>query len=163
MNSPKKTVLALGSNVGNRRENLVRAVAEIGNFANVIARSHIYETEPSGYADQRDFLNAALLGETVFEPLELLGFCKKTESKLGRIPIFPNGPREIDIDIIFYEGARISSDVLEIPHPRWRERDFVLSPLFDILDSAAVSFDFCDALADVLGNAQKKYTPFSSF
>lgn len=163
MNSPKKTVLALGSNVGNRRENLVRAVAEIGNFANVIARSHIYETEPAGYADQRDFLNAALLCETVFEPLELLGFCKKTESKLGRIPIFPNGPREIDIDIIFYEGARISSDVLEIPHPRWRERDFVLSPLFDILDSAAVSFDFCDALADVLGNAQKKYTPFSSF
>lgn len=163
MNSPKKTVLALGSNVGNRRENLVRAVAEIGNFANVIARSHIYETEPAGYVDQRDFLNAALLCETVFEPLELLGFCKKTESKLGRIPIFPNGPREIDIDIIFYEGARISSDVLEIPHPRWRERDFVLSPLFDILDSAAVSFDFCDALADVLGNAQKKYTPFSSF
>ena len=163
MNSPKKTVLALGSNVGNRRENLVRAVAEIGNFANVIARSHIYETEPAGYVDQRDFLNAALLCETVFEPLELLGFCKKTESKLGRIPIFPNGPREIDIDIIFYEGARISSDVLEIPHPRWRERDFVLSPLFDILDSAAVSFDFCDALADVLENAQKKYTPFSSF
>ena len=163
MNSSKKTVLALGSNVGNRRENLVRAVAEIGNFANVIARSHIYETEPSGYADQRDFLNAALLCETVFEPLELLEFCKKTESKLGRIPTFPNGPREIDIDIIFYEGARISSDVLEIPHPRWRERDFVLSPLFDILDSTAASFDFCDALADVLGNAQKKYTPFSSF
>lgn len=163
MNKPKKIVLALGSNVGNRRENLVRAVAEIESFANVIARSHIYETEPSGYADQRDFLNAALLCETVFEPFELLEFCKKAESKLGRTPTFSNGPREIDIDIIFYEGARIASDVLEIPHPRWRERDFVLSPLFDILDSAAASFDFCDALDGVLASARKKYAPFSSF
>lgn len=163
MNKSKKIVLALGSNVGNRRENLVRAMAEIENFANVLARSMIYETEPSGYAKQRDFLNAALLCETTFEPLELLEFCKKTESKLGRTPTFRDGPREIDIDIIFYEGARMASDILEIPHPRWSSRDFVISPLLDVLGSDCASFDFCDTLSDVLENAQKKYLPFSSF
>lgn len=67
MKNAKRIVLALGSNVGNRRENLVRALAEIENFARILSRSKIYETAPVGFADQRDFLNAAVLCETQFE------------------------------------------------------------------------------------------------
>ena len=161
MKNAKRIVLALGSNVGNRRENLVRALAEIESFARILSRSKIYETAPVGFADQRDFLNAAVLCETQFEPLDLLEFCKSAEARLGRTKTFPNGPREIDIDIIFYEGRAYSDAVLQIPHPRWSARDFVLAPLADIFDSFET--DFCCDVAGVLGSAPKKYQPFAEF
>lgn len=161
MKNAKRIVLALGSNVGNRRENLSRALAEIENFARILSRSKIYETAPVGFADQRDFLNAAVLCETQFEPLELLEFCKSAEARIGRTKTFANGPREIDIDIIFYEGRTHSDGLLEIPHPRWSERDFVLAPLADIFDSFET--DFCCDVAGVLANAPKKYQPFAEF
>lgn len=161
MKNAKRIVLALGSNVGNRRENLVRALAEIENFARILSRSKIYETAPVGFADQRDFLNAAVLCETQFEPLDLLEFCKSAEARLGRTKTFPNGPREIDIDIIFYEGRAYSDAALQIPHPRWSERDFVLAPLADILDSFET--DFCCDVAGVLGSAPKNTNPLRSF
>lgn len=162
MKMEKKIVLALGSNVGNRRENIVRAVAEIEKFSRVLLRSKIYETPPVGYGDQRYFLNAAVLCETHFEPLELLGFCKDAEAAIGRVRTFPNGPREIDIDIIFYEGKTVSSDILRIPHPRWSERDFVISPLLDIF-SEFMAVDFCCDVSGTLKSAQRKFRAFSSF
>ena len=163
MKTEKKTVLALGSNVGNRRENLVRAVAEIEKFARVLSRSKIYETAPEGFENQRDFLNAALFCETHFDPAELLKFCKETESLLGRTPNFKDGPREIDIDIIFFEGENFESPNLQIPHPRWSSREFVISPLLDLVDARFSSIDFCCDVHERLKNTAKKFLPFSSF
>ena len=107
-----KVVLALGSNMGNRRENIVKAVSMLEEFCAFEAKSRIYETSPVGYAEQRDFLNAAVFGETFAEPLELLRQCKRLESALGREANFRNGPRPIDIDIIFYEIESVSSATL---------------------------------------------------
>lgn len=137
--APKVVVLALGSNVGKRRENLESALAEISGVAEVVARSKIYSTPPSGYADQPDFLNAAVAVKTRLSPTELLAFCKRTEAVLGRVRRIVNGPREIDVDIILYEGVRMKTETLEIPHARWRTRGFVITPMLDLLDAGALS------------------------
>ena len=157
MQNLKKVVLALGSNMGEPIENLRSAVAEISTFATVLKRSQIYKTEPVGYLDQDDFFNATILCETHLEPLQLLKKCKEIESQMGRVKSFRNAPRPIDIDIIFYEGESINTEVLQIPHPRWSERDFVLSPLSDIFDGTIQTINFrCDL------NYQKKYNPISN-
>ena len=161
MQNLKKVVLALGSNMGEPIENLRSAVAEISTFATVLKRSQIYKTEPVGYLDQDDFFNATILCETYLEPLQLLKKCKEIESQMGRVKSFRNAPRPIDIDIIFYEGESINTEVLQIPHPRWSERDFVLSPLSDIFDSTIQTIDFrCDL--KIISSYQKKYNPISN-
>ena len=161
MQNLKKVVLALGSNMGEPIENLRSAVAEISTFATVLKRSQIYKTEPVGYLDQDDFFNATILCETHLEPLQLLKKCKEIESQMGRVKSFRNAPRPIDIDIIFYEGESINTEVLQIPHPRWSERDFVLSPLSDIFNSTIQTIDFrCDL--KIISSYQKKYNPISN-
>ena len=142
----KKVFIAIGSNIGNRRENLVRAAVLLEDFIDIRGKSRVYETKPVGYADQRDFLNAALFGFTDLDPFELLNQCKRVEAQLGRKQKpFKDAPREADIDIIFYDNAEINDEALTIPHPRWQERDFVITPLLDLLDAGA--FD-SDTLAD---------------
>ena len=161
MQNLKKVVLALGSNMGEPIENLRSAVAEISTFATVLKRSQIYKTEPVGYLDQDDFFNATILCETHLESLQLLKKCKEIESQMGRVKSFRNAPRPIDIDIIFYEGESINTEVLQIPHPRWSERDFVLSPLSDIFDGTIQTIDFrCDL--KIISSYQKKYNPISN-
>ena len=163
MKSMKKVVLALGSNLGNRRENLVRALAELERFSFVLSRSYIYSTPPAGYDDQGDFLNAAVAIETEDAPLELLAHCKHLEAKLGRTKTFRNGPREIDIDIIFYENERMKTEEIEIPHPRWREREFVVSPLLDLLANGVFEDDFFSDVKAALSLRAKMFPPFSAF
>ena len=163
MKSTKKVILALGSNLGNLRENLLRAVSEISNFSFVVSRSYIYQTPPVGYAEQGDFLNAALAVETEDEPAELLAHCKLLEKKLGRAKTVKNGPREIDVDIIFYEDLKLKSGELEIPHPRWSERDFVVSPLIDLLEAGMFEDDFFAEVKSRLAERVKMFPPFSAF
>jgi 2-amino-4-hydroxy-6-hydroxymethyldihydropteridine diphosphokinase len=91
-----------------------------------------YITKPVGYIDQPDFLNTAISGQTNLTPIQLLVFLKKTEKQVGRIKRFKWGPREIDIDIIFYGDQIIYEDGVSIPHSCFRERDFVLRPLNDL-------------------------------
>lgn len=124
--------LALGTNLGDRMDNLHRAVAALPPTIRVTALSSVYETPPWGYADQPAFLNMALAGETDLEPLALIAFLKKLETELGREKIFRNGPRLIDIDILFYDDLVFEQADLVIPHPRLQERSFVLVPLNDI-------------------------------
>lgn len=124
--------LGLGSNLGDRRANLQAALAAFPPQLEVLATSPIYETEPWGYRDQDEFLNQAVLVSTDLAPAELLVFLKGLEKQLGRVPTFKNGPREIDIDIIFYDDAVIEEEGLHIPHPHMAERVFVLAPLNDI-------------------------------
>lgn len=124
--------LALGANLGDRMENIWRAVAALPPAVSVTALSSVYETPPWGYTDQPAFLNMALASETELDPLALLAFLKKLETDLGREKTFRNGPRLIDMDILFYDDLVFDQSELIIPHPRLHERAFVLIPLNDI-------------------------------
>jgi 2-amino-4-hydroxy-6-hydroxymethyldihydropteridine diphosphokinase len=124
--------LALGSNLGNRLANLKEAIASLPPQMEVKARSNVYETQPWGYEDQEKFLNQVLRVETYLKPEPLLKHLKRLEVALGRKPTFQNGPRLIDIDILFYDDLVLYSPALMIPHPHLHERGFVLVPLMDI-------------------------------
>ena len=124
--------LALGSNLGDRLSNLSAAIDALSPEVRSEACSPVYETPPWGYSEQPSFLNQVIRAETNLEPLDLLGHLKATELKLGRQPGFQNGPRLIDIDILFYEYLIFQSEDLVIPHPRLSERAFVLAPLVDL-------------------------------
>jgi 2-amino-4-hydroxy-6-hydroxymethyldihydropteridine diphosphokinase len=126
------TYLALGTNLGQRFENLRAAIAALSPEITVLNESPVYETEPWGYADQPPFLNLVLCAETDRSPRDLLGRLKDIESTLGRTPTFRNGPRLIDLDILFYDDLVLETPSLIIPHPRLHERAFVLVPLAEI-------------------------------
>ena len=124
--------LALGSNLGDREENLKQAIAALPPQMVVKARSHVYETQPWGYEDQPKFLNQVIKVKTYLDPEPLLKHLKRLEVALGRKASFPNGPRLIDLDILFYDDRVFNTPSLVIPHPRLHERGFVLLPLMDI-------------------------------
>src|SRR5438128_97872 len=124
--------LALGSNLGDRRGNLAAALQRLREVVTISAISSIYETDPVGYLDQPRFFNMACCGKTALTAPALLQYAKAIEVAIGRQPTFRNGPRPIDIDIIFYDHLQIQQDDLIIPHPRLTERAFVLVPLVEI-------------------------------
>src|SRR5687767_5647956 len=125
-------IIALGTNVGDRLENLKAALVAFPPEIDVKAKSAIYETDPWGYTDQPAFLNMVVRAETALSPQELLAHLKQLEQLLGRTPTFPNGPRLIDLDILFYDDLVIDTPPLVVPHPRLHERAFVLVPVADI-------------------------------
>jgi 2-amino-4-hydroxy-6-hydroxymethyldihydropteridine diphosphokinase len=121
--------LGLGSNLGDRRANLRRAVKALAGRATVLAESAVYETPPWGVQNQPAFLNMAVKVETELTPMELRDTVKGIEADLGREPSYRWGPRVIDIDILFYDDLITDTPQLVIPHPRLQERGFVLVPL----------------------------------
>lgn len=125
--------LGLGSNQGNRKENIQTATALIVRYIGKIAKqSHQYETQPWGNPDQDAFINQVIMVNTTLDPRELLEATTRVERELGRIKKEKWGPRIIDVDILFY-GKRIIRDKgLEIPHPELHKRAFVLVPLMEI-------------------------------
>jgi 2-amino-4-hydroxy-6-hydroxymethyldihydropteridine diphosphokinase len=125
--------LSLGSNSGNRRQNIEAALGLITKQIGKIARkSHLYETQPWGVTDQDPFYNIVVMANTTQEPRELLENITKIERELGRERKEKWGPRVIDIDIVFY-GKRIIRDKgLEIPHPEMHKRAFVLVPMMEL-------------------------------
>jgi len=124
--------LALGANIGDRRGNLAAALQRLREVTEIEVISSIYETEPVGYADQPRFLNTVCRGKTWLDAENLLKYAKEIESAIGRKPSFRNGPRPIDIDILFYDDLTLEQEKLTLPHPRLRERAFVLAPLAEI-------------------------------
>src|SRR5678816_3503136 len=124
--------LALGSNLGNRAANLKEAINSLSPQMEVKAKSKVYETPPWGYTEQEKFYNQVLRVQTYLEPESLLKHLKRLEVALGRKASFQNGPRVIDIDILFYDDRVVNTPVLDIPHPHVHERGFVLLPLMDI-------------------------------
>ncbi len=124
--------IGIGSNIGDRQENISKAISLIKEKSKIIKISSIYETEPVGYKDQDRFLNLALMIRTESSPEELFGFLQSIERKMGRVKRIKNGPRIIDLDILFYDDEIINEENLKIPHPRLHERMFVLKPLMDI-------------------------------
>ena len=129
-----KAYLGIGTNIGNREENLENALMSLKllPMTKVTAVSKVYETEPVGYADQNDFLNIAVEIETELTAQNLLGACLGIEAGLGRIREIKNGPRIIDVDLLLYDNEEYNTPTLVLPHPRMFERDFVLQPLLDI-------------------------------
>lgn len=124
--------LALGTNLGERLENLRTAIQSMPPEIQVLEESHIYETPPWGYEDQPSFLNMVIKAETDLKPESLLTYLKQLEVELGREQNFRWGPRLIDLDILFYDDLVIDTPPLVIPHPRLHERGFVLVPLVDV-------------------------------
>ncbi|MBM3255445.1 MAG: 2-amino-4-hydroxy-6-hydroxymethyldihydropteridine diphosphokinase [Candidatus Omnitrophica bacterium] len=128
--------LGIGSNLGNRLNNIRSAIRNIDQLkgTKVLKVSRIIETNPlGGPKAQGKFLNAALRIETRILPLQLLRELKKIESNLGRAKTVRNGPRTIDLDILFYADKIVNRKGLKIPHPRVFEREFVVKPLLEVL------------------------------
>jgi len=124
--------LSLGSNLGERDNNLRQALTLLSEKVSVEEISSVYETEPVGYKEQPLFLNLVCRISTNLPPEELLLLAKEIEAKMGRMPSFPNSPRPIDIDILFYDNQIVETPNLTIPHPRLKERAFVLIPLAEL-------------------------------
>ena len=133
-----RALIALGSNVGDRRRAIETALAEICRLPKtcVVETSTLRETAPVGGPPQGDFLNGAALVETQLPPRELLAGLLEIERGLGRVRREPNGPRTIDLDVILYEDKVLKERGLELPHPRFRERAFVLEPLAEVAADA---------------------------
>jgi len=125
--------IALGSNIGDREENLREAMRRLGTCGvRVRKASSVYETEPVDYLDQGWFLNSVLEAQTELPASELLTALRQIESQMGSKKPFAKGPRLIDLDILLYDDATIRTPELEVPHPRMLQRNFVLVPLAEI-------------------------------
>ena len=123
----------LGSNLGNRLENLREAAARLKNIGPVTLRSHVFETEPWGGVEQPFYLNACAAVEADIQPMELLRVVKGMEREMGRVESVRWGPRKIDIDILLMGDTVFSSPELTVPHAAMHLREFVLTPLCQIL------------------------------
>lgn len=124
--------IAIGSNLGDREDNVKKALQLLKKKMRVLKVSSTYETEPMYVEDQNWFLNCVTKIETDLPPQELLGYLKDTEQRMGRQKETRYGPRIIDLDILFYGKEVVRQNDLEIPHPKIQERPFVLIPLVEI-------------------------------
>lgn len=127
-----KIYLSLGTNLGDKKENLLHAVHLLSEKINILKISSFYETEPVGYKEQPWFMNIVVEGTTPLSPEDLLVFTQSIEQAMKRVKTIVNGPRIIDVDILLYEDVKIDTRTLTIPHPRMTERAFVMYPLFEI-------------------------------
>lgn len=129
----KIVYLALGSNLGDRRMHLQHALEKLqARDLRLLRASSLYETEPMGLREQPWFLNQVAEFETELFPLQLLRRVHRVENALGRRRVVLNGPRTVDIDILLYGNSVVNAPDLTIPHPRYRERRFVLEPLAEL-------------------------------
>jgi len=125
----RRVFLSLGSNLGDRAGHLAKA---IDSLPDVVAVSHVYETDPVGGPEQDVFLNIAVELSTTLEPKALLAVCHRIEANAERVREERWGPRTLDIDVIWVDGIQSDDPTLTLPHPRWMERRFVLAPLRDL-------------------------------
>lgn len=132
----QQALIALGSNLGDRAAHIAGALRTLDTgtpATRVIATSAVIETKPVGCPNQPDFLNAVAGIETTLTPENLLKKLLEIETAAGRIRTIPNGPRTLDLDLLFFENETRNTPALTLPHPRWHERDFVKIPLRQIL------------------------------
>jgi 2-amino-4-hydroxy-6-hydroxymethyldihydropteridine diphosphokinase len=134
----ERVFLGFGSNIGDRAANIERACRLIAEIEGVrlVRTSSLIETEPVGYENQPDFINAVLEIGTALTPRELLTATKEIEQRMGRTRTVRFGPRIIDVDILLFGQRVIDEPGLTIPHPRMHERRFVLGPLAEIAPEA---------------------------
>lgn len=133
----ERVYLSLGSNIGDRAQNIARATAELpARGVRVTRESSLYETEPVEFGQQDWFLNAVVEAETNVDPSELLHTLLAIERSLGRERRVPKGPRIIDIDILLYGDKQVHTPEIDIPHPRMADRRFVLVPFAEMTPDA---------------------------
>lgn len=127
--------LGLGSNLGDRADNLKRGVALIAEWLGDVEVSSIYETTPVGFTIQPGFFNAACRLRTRADPFELMHSIRKIEATIGRHRTFVNAPRTLDVDILFFGRLVMKTPPVVVPHPRLCERSFALAPLAELAPS----------------------------
>ncbi|MDF1661065.1 MAG: 2-amino-4-hydroxy-6-hydroxymethyldihydropteridine diphosphokinase [Planctomycetota bacterium] len=129
-----KAYVAFGSNLGDRFSTIKQALTELRGHASILVQrvSSVYETEPVGFLDQGPFLNGVLELDTSLSPRSLLQVLLDIENKLGRVREQDQGPRTIDLDLLFFGDLLLDEENLTLPHPRLHERAFVLRPLLEI-------------------------------
>ena len=159
----KTVYLGLGSNMGDRDAMLRAALRALESPGLHIRRiSPVYETEPMDVPGQHWFLNLVAEAETDLFPLQLLRRTSKVETQLGRRRLAFKGPRTIDIDILLFSNSVITTPALEIPHPRFRQRRFVLAPLADLapdLRDPVTRKTVRELLGELRGQAVRKIAP----
>ena len=143
--------IGLGSNLGDREDNLRRAIELLKQKMKLVKISTLYESEPMYVKDQPWFVNCVAEFETKLTPKELLDYLREIERKLGRQESGRYGPRSIDLDILFYGNEVVEEDDLKIPHPRIQERRFVLVPLEEI-DPDYIHPVYRSSIATLLAN-----------
>lgn len=153
MSASREIGLGFGSNVGDKVDNVRRAMARIFSGAEIafVAASSIWRTAPWGYLDQDWFANACAVGRTDLSPEEALGFTQGVEEALGREETFRWGPRVIDVDILYLGDAKVASQRLIVPHKEMFNRAFVLTPLAEIRPDLVLDGKSIRAAADETG------------
>lgn len=144
-----KAIIGIGTNLGNRAQNLRDAVSalELLPNTNVLRQSSVYETKPYGFLEQPDFLNMVVEVETNWSAEALLGACLGIEAGFGRIRSLKNGPRILDLDLLLVEGFTSDTHFLRVPHPEIRNRSFVMVPLRELFpQEKAYGYDFRESL-----------------
>jgi len=129
----ERVFIALGSNLGDRAQNLRKAIFLLNQRVRIEKKSSVYESAPMYVDSQPQYLNMVISGHTDFLPHELLAYLKDIESQMGREKDSHNMPRPIDLDILLYGVEVIDTPELTVPHPRMHERAFVLVPLEEIV------------------------------
>ena len=132
---PTNYYIALGTNVGNYINNFSNAILELKKIGKVVKMANIYKSKPYGYLKQNFFYNTMVHLKSEILPIELINKIQLIERKLKKNKRIINGPRRIDLDIIFWDHKIIKIQELSIPHPRASERDFVLLPMQDIMQN----------------------------
>ena len=142
-----KAYLGLGTNMGDKEAYLKEACKIISDNPNIniVKISKVYKTKAWGYTNQDDFLNICIEVDTNLSPEELLEVCHEVENKLNRVRVIRWGPRTIDVDILFFNNIISTDENLILPHPRIKERAFVLIPLMDlnkelVIDNKTISY-----------------------
>ncbi len=134
MGSARESIayVGLGSNLGDPERQLGEALRRLSAIGTLDGLSSVWRTEPVGFADQPDYLNVVARLRTTSQPLELLDSLQAIERDIGRERPFRNGPRTIDLDLLFYDDVQLSTQRLTVPHPRVLERGFTLRPLAEL-------------------------------
>ena len=128
---PISVIIALGSNIGNFKINFQNAIELISKFGQIKSIGNIYVSKPYGLKEQNNFFNTAIEILTTCQPMELMLKLQNVEKKLIKNKKIPNGPRKIDLDIIFFGSKVVKNFQIQIPHPKVMDRDFVLKPICD--------------------------------
>jgi 2-amino-4-hydroxy-6-hydroxymethyldihydropteridine diphosphokinase len=134
--------IALGSNLGDRERVIRDAIAALASSVDNLLASPLLETDPVGVGSQPRFLNAAAVGSTTLSARDLLTALLEIERRFGRERPYPGAPRTLDLDLILYGDSVIDEPGLRVPHPRFRQRRFVLEPL------AAIAADWVDPVTE---------------
>ncbi len=154
-----KAVIGVGTNIGNRAENIRSAVEALDLLPDVkvLRCASIYETDPWGYAEQQNFYNTVVEVETSKLPEMLLGACLGIEAGMGRIREFKNGPRVIDLDLLVVENYENKSPDITVPHSLIGERDFVLVPLQELYeDMNILGFSYIEQYKNIVEKSTAK-------